>query len=158
MTTHTQQCIEETQRILALQQEYDTCYSNWCRTCHGVGYNVWYEDVVGDGGPSMPMSEPCYDCVAQGKCPRCGHQHDENWQVNRSGPTDDPRDDPCENCDWSWGYGGRPELDYCDCGEDAWRIEQEELEAMRYVPLTDVELEEIMDTWDRYSDMFEEGL
>lgn len=80
-------------------------YPNYCRTCSGSGVETFYESHGSPYGSEM-MTDPCWNCVLEGRRPRC------------SGPHDSENDDePCAQCGWNFAAGGMPEAYVCygDC-------------------------------------------
>lgn len=98
---HTWQCID-----LHLQiADYERDWPNHCRKCGGWGGfscpGTYWEP---------PDYVPCAACVEDGICPRCGHQHDEDWEG-----------EDCEECYWHYDTGGILEAEcHCNEPEDDW--------------------------------------
>lgn len=73
-----------------------------CTHCYGSGVVAWMEDVAGDGGPRMPMSESCEHCVGMLHCPRCAAVLDFFDDDNEGVP-------PCRACGWAGPDDGGPQ-------------------------------------------------
>ena len=113
-------------------------HPNHCKTCGGAGFNDCSDPSVGLYG-----GEPCEDCICQGKCPVCGHQHNENWNA------DVQEWEPCESCGWTESQ--YPPFWECVCydPEADWKAEWDrELATMmaeypvgdgRHTPVTEAE-------------------
>lgn len=114
MVEHTENC----KKAQAAVEAFKAAHPDHCKTCGGHGSN---------GQPSDPSvglydPEPCEDCIGQGRCPVCGHQHDEEWDG-----------EACEACGWNWD----PKLSVvsapwheCECGMD-WQPDQAEIDFQR---------------------------
>lgn len=121
---HTRACAEQTaeefftaMELHAAQRAYDAAYPSSCRACNGEGA-FYFPGVYmyRDGSGEPPSTDICEDCVGKGRCPRCGAQHDEDWEG-----------DVCATCGWRWDapnmarptewgdvYAGTE--DVCSCG------------------------------------------
>lgn len=99
---HTDNC----NRRHAAKLAYDAKYPNSCRKCQGMGFISWPATRMDPGD-----SEPCADCMDEGKCPRCGAQHDENWNM------DETLTDVCTECGWDPQSGDCRPDDDCNCFE-----------------------------------------
>lgn len=86
MSGHSEACLAAKRAADLWRNEHP----NYCKTCGGAGFNDCSDPSVGLYG-----GEPCEDCVCQGKCPVCGHQHGENWNA------DVQEWEPCESCGWT---------------------------------------------------------
>lgn len=109
---HTARCDANRGSWAEMRAEYVAKWPKSCRKCDASG-GMEVSDRVPYGSTwvSMPSTEPCPECMEQGKCPRCGFTGmSEDWET----PT------PCAQCGWQWGDkpGDRcpPEWD-CDCWE-----------------------------------------
>lgn len=112
MTRHTSQC----EQAQAAYVEWTKQNFQHCQACHGNG---------SDGRPSDPSvgmfdPEPCDHCLGEGRCPRCGHLHGEEWERMQ-----------CESCIWNWD-DPRTHSPYqeCWCGYDEMEKELAEEEEM----------------------------
>ena len=132
MVYHTDKCLSAKRK----QEAWDALWPLACKECHATGVVSWYEHIDEFGG--MICHDACEACLGKSRCPRCGHQHDENWNLED--------EHPCTSCGWSPEINGddmvRPYFS-CDC------LEEEIVERMdnRYV-LDDVDYEH----YDYYSD------
>ena len=68
-------------------------HPDFCKTCGGSGFVDASDPSVGLWG-----NEPCEDCVCEGKCPVCGHQHGEDWNNDEAISV---AWTPCEVCGWT---------------------------------------------------------
>jgi len=92
--------------VTKAQKDYTAKWPKFCRKCGGAGELFYSEDVAGDGGSRMQMSDYCESCIGQGKCPRCAElQAVEEWGNDEK--------DTCWNCGWMVGAEACPELDMC---------------------------------------------
>jgi len=88
---------------------YDAKYPNACRKCQGYGFHTAPATREDPG-----LHEFC-ECLADGRCPRCGHQHNENWNLYLDDV--EPVADYCEACGWDPESGDRRPDDDCNCFE-----------------------------------------
>lgn len=106
---HTAKCTAYTLAIQRAIEHFAELHPHYCRTCLGEGALNYMEDVCGDGGPRMPMSDPCPDCTEIGKCPLCGQM------------TLDEDCEKCSNCKWTYLTNEIcPEPYECYCWEEAY--------------------------------------
>lgn len=90
---HTWQCID-------LHLQIADCKRDWpdyCRKCSGWGAH-YFPGTMWD----PPDCDVC-ECINEGRCPRCGHQHDEDWEG-----------EDCEACCWHFDQDGILEAE-CHC-------------------------------------------
>lgn len=96
---HTKRCAIARSRMEFKRNEFARRYPNYCRKCGGAGGFMWHYDPSPAGvslaGGYMVDAEPCPECVEQGKCPKCGHQHEITDPVN---PPFSDEDFACESC------------------------------------------------------------
>lgn len=92
---HTAECDADERKWREALHEYVIKWPRHCQVCDGTGNTEYWEDVIGEPwSSSQPFYEPCDDCLAVGKCPRCGT---EVWTE------DDFDGEPvtCPACNWS---------------------------------------------------------
>jgi hypothetical protein len=88
--------VTECERARELLEDFRRAWPLACTGCGAWGSVTYYEDVVGDGGPMMQMSEECARCVGEAICGRCASSDisingDEGWGTCQAcGWTDDP--------------------------------------------------------------------
>lgn len=88
-----------------------TTASDFCRTCHGKGYDIIGGDSVPYGSTNVSLpdyEEPCEDCIGQGKCPSCGRvimpttvTNNDQWEVWVKNLKQCPNEDCGWQPDWS---------------------------------------------------------
>ena len=87
MDGHCDECRVNAAMVRDAINDYKARWPDHCRACSGAGYFAYDEDVAGDGGSRMQMSEPCDVCSGQLKCARCMREnlqwdnlpHDAKW-------------------------------------------------------------------------------
>lgn len=127
MITHSDLCLA----AQAKQAEWDALWPNACKECDATGYVSYYEPIDEIGGKYQ--SDECEGCMASSVCPRCGHVHDDDWNVDA--------DEACVECGWDaeltdpsmW----RP-VAHCECWEVEFDKALREMEDLP-LPLTDDE-------------------
>lgn len=95
----------------AAKLAYDAKYPDACKACHGSG-RLTAPATREDAG----LDEMCPDCMCNGRCPRCGHQHDEQWNLWLDDDRD-PRADCCDACGWDPTSGDCRPDDDCGCDQ-----------------------------------------
>lgn len=128
MVTYSDLCLA----AQAKQAEWDALWPNACKECDAAWFVSYYEPIDEFGG--MYKSGECEDCMGEGKCPRCGHQHGIEWNV------DD--DEACVECGWDVELTDasmcRP-VAHCACWEVESDKELREMEELRLLITRDEE-------------------
>lgn len=125
---HFESCINDYVRTTNERADFEDKYPYFCETCEGWG-NVYFieeADITSDSSDESPTddedgdefstefaslaeeleSEPCPDCLALLKCPKCGNELD----------IDDPTEEyTCSFCDAEHTDEGMPRKHKCNC-------------------------------------------
>ena len=130
---HTEQCRKRFLYMLGRMNDWKWRWPKYCTSCDATGLLTWSENQSPLGsGMYWPeeFEEPCEQCILKGKCPRCGHQHNEDW--NNYETDDEDSFDACKFCGWDWDKGADDILplceDECMCWQEEWETEREEVD------------------------------
>lgn len=110
---HTDQCKRLQNEIIKSRNEFDSAWPRHCKPCDAWGGTESSQNhPFGSTTASEDMFESCPVCIANGICPRCGHQHNEEWNTNTELES-------CMVCNWNWGKNEgdtpRSEFSGCEC-------------------------------------------
>ena len=92
----------------ALWRAWKTTHPHSCDRCQATGYLESTENGAphGAGYWPMPVSDPCPNCLEQGKCPRCAAELP---------ACDDPDEEHCLVCGWNVTSDPAPANGPCLC-------------------------------------------
>ena len=97
---HTKECQASYDKWQAEANAYTSYWPNHCKSCHG--YGVFYSP---GNRWEPPSTDPCDECVCNGKCPRCGELTFEDDTL-----------DICSKCGFNLTNGvGGPQDFECNC-------------------------------------------
>lgn len=118
---HTRKCREDFLLSLGRYEDWKWRWPDYCVFCDAAGMKTWSENQAPHGSGMRwmePFEELCEECILKGKCPRCGYQHEEDWN--------DDEYDACEFCGWNWDKDADDILPFCENECMCWREEWEE--------------------------------
>ena len=72
-------CIAEAARVEPLTAAWKARWPNHCPKCLGYGGHSFQQGHPYGSTTAYETLWDCCECIDNAKCPRCGHQHDEDW-------------------------------------------------------------------------------
>jgi len=136
---HTQICERMDAQFWIRRKMWWLANPSACKTCEGTG--EWYDSGTywepPDGGPCT--------CVEEGRCPLCGFQHDEEYELGCEDEVGNII--PCIKCGWTGKRAGDvcpPRYELCDCwNEFQFRYDEENKKIKGYARMYLNSLEKI---------------